>query len=99
MKAQIKLLVVASIATLGVSSFANASINASMEMVCDNVNALNVKENRTSTDKADNDSTLMSQHFAVTTCSGKQLLSTTSLENASLLSNKSNDDQLVGSTD
>ncbi|MEP4891833.1 MAG: hypothetical protein ABJV04_17560 [Aliiglaciecola sp.] len=99
MKAQIKLLMVASIATLGVSSFANASINASMEMVCDNINASSVKATETLTDKAGNDSTLMSQHFAVTTCSGKQLLSTTSLENASLLSKESNDKQLVSSTD
>ncbi|MDO6693386.1 hypothetical protein Q4574_08820 [Aliiglaciecola sp. 3_MG-2023] len=99
MKAQIKLLITASIATLGVSTFANASINTSMEMVCHNAHASTLKTERKLSEETVNSSTLMSQHFAVTSCNGKQLLLSTKLENTGISSKKSNDEQLVSSAD
>ncbi|WP_342807982.1 hypothetical protein [Alteromonas sp. M12] len=99
MKAQIKLLLLTSIASLGITTFANASISVSMETVCKQANNQKLAVKATQLTATDNSSALLSQHFAVTTCNGKQLLEPTNLEQVKILSSKSVDNQLASSTD
>lgn len=95
MKSSIKLLWLASFAGVSMTNFANASISDSIETVCNTAisQQVTVEMNKSGANKGN--STLMSQHFNVTACNGKQLLENISLEHAESLSSESQDNQLV----
>lgn len=96
MKSQIKLLLLAGVASLSVCTVANANISTSIESVCLTASNQQTPAELKQVAATQGNSTLLAQHFNVMACNGKLMLENTKLERADSLLPKSQDNQLVG---